>query len=164
MRINTYKTILNEDRIPTLVKESSCNYSENTIKGPRDIAEMLHTVFDHGNRTEEHVYEICLNSANRVIGVFEVSHGGLASAPIHPREVYQKAMLCGAAGILLAHNHPSGELSPSKQDIEETKRIAAAGELVGISLLDHLIIGEQGRYYSLLESGKMPGGLFSAES
>ena len=166
MRINIYRTILSEeDRIPTLVKESSRNYGGSTIRGPRDVADMLHAVFSHGDRTEEYVFEICLNAANRIIGVFEVSHGGLSSAPIYPREVFQKAILCGAAAIILAHNHPSGDLTPSKPDFEQTKIIAEAGELVGIKVFDHMIVGENNGYYSMLEHGNMPDSIFSnAES
>ena len=123
------------------------------IRGPKDAADLLQSEIGYLDR--EAVRAINLNAANQVIAVDNVSLGGLSSAPIHPREVFKTPLKRGAAAIILAHNHPSGDLKPSKQDKEETDRLASAGELLGIRLFDHIILS-RGRYYSMLESGKMP--------
>jgi DNA repair protein RadC len=123
------------------------------IKCPEDAANLLQG--EIGFLDREAVRVINLNSANLVIAVDSVSLGGLATAQVHPREVYKGALKRSAAGIILLHNHPSGEINPSPQDMEETLRLAASGELLGVKLVDHIILSK-GKYYSMLESGKMP--------
>jgi DNA repair protein RadC len=92
-----------------------------------------------------------MNTKNKVIGVFEISHGNVNSSVLGTREVFQKALLANAVSIILMHNHPSGDPTPSRQDIEVTKKVAEAGNLIGIELLDHIIIGDS--YTSLKEKG-----------
>ena len=123
------------------------------IRGPKDASGLVQS--EIGFLDREAVRVINLNSANQVIAVDSVSLGGLAAAPIHPREVFKAPLKRSAAGIILLHNHPSGELKPSRQDMEETARLAAAGELLGIRVYDHIILS-RGKYYSMLEAGKMP--------
>jgi DNA repair protein RadC len=86
--------------------------------------------------------------------VATVSVGGLSSAQVHPREVFKEAIRCGAAGIVLVHNHPSGDPAPSADDRQITDQLSAAGTLIGIPVLDHVIIGD-GQYTSLRELGKL---------
>ncbi len=126
--------------------------SRPSIAGPKDAADLLQS--EIGFLDREAVRVINLNSANQVIAVDSVSLGGLNSAPAHPREVFKPPLKRSAAGIILLHNHPSGDLRPSQRDIEETRRLAAAGELLGIRLYDHIILSH-GQYHSMLESGKM---------
>jgi len=90
---------------------------------------------------------------HRVIGLHTVSVGCLTSSLVHPREVLKPAILSGSAAFLAAHNHPSGDPEPSAEDIALTRRLAAAGQLLGIELLDHVILGEAGRFVSLRERG-----------
>ncbi|MDR0469670.1 MAG: DNA repair protein RadC [Peptococcaceae bacterium] len=123
------------------------------IHGPKDAADILQS--EIGFLDREAVRVINVNSANQVIAVDSVSLGGLAAAPIHPREVFKAPLKRSAAGIIILHNHPSGDLKPSLQDLEETLRMSAAGELLGIKVYDHIILS-YGKYYSLLEAGKMP--------
>jgi len=123
------------------------------IKGPKDAADMLQS--EIGFLDREAVRAVSLNSANEVIAVDSVSLGGLASAPVHPREIYKAPLKRSAAGIILLHNHPSGDLKPSARDLEETRRLAEAGEILGVKLFDHIIVSH-GRYYSMLEDGKIP--------
>ena len=78
------------------------------------------------------------------LGINTVSIGSLSTSIVHPREVFKAAILMGAANIILAHNHPSGDPSPSKEDIEITQRLAKAGEILGIEVLDHLILTPSG--------------------
>lgn len=83
--------------------------------------------------------------------VFEISHGTVKMSVVSPREVFQKALLANAVGIILLHNHPSGDCTPSKQDINVTKRLMEAGDIIGVNVLDHLVIGRPG-YFSLKEN------------
>lgn len=83
--------------------------------------------------------------------VFEISHGTVKMSVVSPREVFQKALLANAVGIVLLHNHPSGDCTPSKQDINVTKRLMEAGDIIGVNVLDHLVIGRPG-YFSLKEN------------
>ena len=123
------------------------------IRSPKDAADLLQG--EIGFLDREAVRAVNLNAANQVIAIDSVSLGGLNSAPIHPREVFKTPLKRGAAALILMHNHPSGDTAPSKQDLEETKRLTDAGELLGIRILDHIILS-RGKYYSMLESGNMP--------
>jgi DNA repair protein RadC len=89
---------------------------------------------------------LMLNSRHALVGMEVVSVGTLTASLAHPREIFKGAILKNAAGIILAHNHPSGDPSPSEEDLRLTKRISQAAGLLGIELLDHLIVAEQGSY------------------
>ena len=95
---------------------------------------------------------ILLNTKNHVLKSTNISIGSLNSSIVHPREAFSDAMKCGISSIIFAHNHPSGDTEPSKEDIEITKRLVEAGEILGIKVLDHIIIGD-GRFLSLKERG-----------
>ena len=94
---------------------------------------------------------LCLSSKGRLLGKKMVSRGSVNAAFLDPREIYKEALSRRAASIILLHNHPSGDPSPSAEDIEITNRIAQAGELIGIPLLDHLVIGDRS-YVSMRQS------------
>ena len=123
------------------------------IRGPKDASDLMQS--EIGFLDREAVRVLNLNSANMVIAVDSVSLGGLAAAPVHPREVFKAPLKRSAAGIILLHNHPSGDMKPSRQDEEETARLVAAGELLGIRVFDHIILS-QGKFCSMLEAGMMP--------
>ena len=97
---------------------------------------------------------ICLNTKNKIIGVFELSHGNVNSSIFSVREMFQKALLANAVNIIVMHNHPSGDPTPSREDILVTERAKEAGKLIGIDILDHIIVGD-GRYCSLKERGNI---------
>jgi DNA repair protein RadC len=97
---------------------------------------------------------LVLNTKNKIVAVHEVSRGTLNNSMIHPREVFKPAVLHNAAAIICFHNHPSGDPEPSKDDIKITKRLVEAGEIMGIEILDHIIVGDD-RYVSLKERGVM---------
>ena len=97
---------------------------------------------------------LCLTTKHRVIAYHEVSRGTLDATLVHPREVFKAALLANSAALVISHNHPSGDSTPSLDDIDLTRRLAAAGELLGISLLDHIVIGD-GRYFSFKEAGRL---------
>lgn len=114
--------------------------------------QQIHETFSFlRNETKEYFLCLHLDVKNRVVALEIVSIGSLNQSIVHPREVYKTALLSSAAAIILVHNHPTGDASPSREDIEVTRRLKEAGELLGIKILDHLIVGE--RYYSFVEGG-----------
>jgi len=102
----------------------------------------------------ESFWRLDLNYRNQLIGCEEVSKGHMSGSLVHPREVYKGAILSSAAAIIIAHNHPSGDPEPSTEDESVTTRLKEAGQLLGISLLDHIIVGS-GCYWSMA-AGKCP--------
>lgn len=134
-----------------LVKESRGTY-DSKLSEPQLVVEMLNGVLKLNIQAEEVFMVLCLDTKNKVIGAFEVSRGTINSSIVHPREIFKRALLCNAASIIVAHNHPSGEVTPSKEDISITDRLKSAAELMGIPLVDHLIVGES-RYYSFKAEG-----------
>ncbi|MDC7125571.1 MAG: DNA repair protein RadC [Spirochaetales bacterium] len=119
------------------------------LTSPADVVPIL---FSYTTCKKEHFICISLNGAHEVIAVRVVSIGTLNKTLVHPREVFSAPLTDSAAGIICAHNHPSGTTEPSHDDIRLTERIQKAGEILGIRLLDHLIISVSG-YYSFLENG-----------
>ncbi len=147
MRITTYHTELDENLHNVLVKESSRNYPVENANNPQIIADMMNALYSLNKQAEEHLYMLALNTRYRILGVFEVSHGTVDASICNPRDVFIKALLCGATGIILVHNHPSGDVTPSKQDHDVFKRVKQAGELIGVKLIDSIILGN-GPVYS----------------
>lgn len=94
---------------------------------------------------DREVFLVCLlDTKQRIIGIHVVSVGTLDASPVHPREVFKAAIVANAASIICVHNHPSGEATPSREDYDITSRLAKAGALLGIPLLDHVVIGVDG--------------------
>ena len=98
---------------------------------------------------------LCLTTRGTIIGFHEVSRGSLNVTIVHPREIFKAALLANAAAVILAHNHPSGDPSPSPEDHTITTRLRRAGRLLGIEVLDHVVVGHDGRYYSFYEQGSL---------
>jgi len=132
-----------------LVQEGNVASAVRTINSPEDVVSMFENHFAGADR--ENFAIAFLNRKGKVLGVNTVSVGGLHSSIVHPREVYKPAVIIGAASIILAHNHPSGDPTPSREDIEITKHLIEAGRIMGIDILDHIIIGDS--YYSMKEKG-----------
>lgn len=153
MRIIKYAVELDENKKNILVKESSQNCPLiNNLGNPSKIRDMLNIVFHAKSKAEEYMWLIALDSRCNPIGMFELSHGTVNASLVTPREVFVRLCLCGAAGCVLAHNHPSGDPSPSKEDIEVTAKIKEAGSIMNIKLHDHIIIGDDIKYYSFAEN------------
>src|SRR6056297_595168 len=147
------KTIINRLGL-RLVKESSGSYDLVThITRPIEAVYILNDVSELNIRAEEVFVIITLDNANRLTGLFEVSVGSLNSSIVNPREVYKRAILNNAQSIVMAHNHPSGVLEPSKEDIDITKKLVAVGELLGIEVFDHIIVGKDDDYISFRREG-----------
>ena len=133
-----------------MIKEASFLYQTRTISSPKDAYEMIKEQLEGLDR--EQFIIACLNTKNEPTNITVVSVGSLNKAIVHPREVFKTAILSNAASVMAFHNHPSGDTTPSDQDIQLTHRLVEAGELLGIKLLDHLIIGD-GSFTSLKEKG-----------
>lgn len=148
MNINLQKLVM--------VKEKAIRYElESSINNPREVAEMLQKVTGMQDAPEEQFWMICMDTKNKIVGLHLVSQGTLNSALVHPREVFKRALLNNASSIVLAHNHPSGNPQPSQQDVDLTNRLVQVGDLVGITIMDHIILGDAGRYLSLKEKNMM---------
>ena len=138
-----------------LVRESEWTYEiDNKVTSPMQAYLIINKAFSLEDLAEEKFVMLCLNTKNAIVGAFEVSKGSLNSSIVHPREVFKRAVLSNANAILVAHNHPSGDLIPSSEDINITKRLESAGDIIGIKVLDHLIVGEN-NFYSFKENGQM---------
>ncbi len=122
------------------------------VRLPREVAELMMPEMAH--LTQEHFVCLFLNTKNQVIGKKTVFVGSLDASIVHPREVFKEAIKRSSASVICLHNHPSGDPTPSREDINVTRMLRDAGDLVGISLLDHVIIGD-GRFISLKEHGYM---------
>lgn len=123
-----------------------------TIRSPRDAAELLTEQLRYLQK--EHFVCLFLNTKNVVIAQETLSIGSLNASIVHPREVFRAAIKYSSASIVCAHNHPSGDPAPSPEDIAITKRLVESGQIVGIDVLDHIVVGD-GRFVSLKEQGLM---------
>lgn len=124
------------------------------ISCSRDAYEIFYQIFDKDTiNYQEQAYVIFLNRANFVLGWLKLSHGGISGTVIDPKVIFSVALLTGSSCLVLCHNHPSGLTAPSKSDLELTYSISQAGKFLSITLLDHLIIGQEGAYYSFADEG-----------
>ena len=116
------------------------------IKTTQDIIKVVRNKLK--DKKKEYFLLLALNSRNQLIRTIDISMGSLDATVVHPREVFKEAIAALAASVICVHNHPSGNLEPSDDDLNLTKRLVQAGNLLGIEVLDHIIIGSQG-YFSL---------------
>lgn len=131
-----------------LVRESSLLYEKRNIKSPEDAYNLMKHFL--GDLDREAFIVICLDVKNAPLCINICHVGSLNASIVHPREVMKSAILSNAASILVGHNHPSGNVTPSSEDIEVTKRLVEAGKIVGIELIDHIIVGDN-NFLSLKE-------------
>ena len=134
-----------------LVREIDPAHSEPVhIRGPQDVHRLLH--LRASQELGEVFYLITLNAQAAVVGQHEVTRGTLTSSLVHPREVFIRAIADCAAGIIVAHNHPSGDTTPSQDDRAVTRQLVEAGKVLGLPVYDHVVIGN-GRYFSFADGG-----------
>jgi len=139
-----------------VVKEAGGRYDlDKKIVTPENAVKVFIKVLELNKRTEEVFSLLTMDTKSNLTGVFEVSIGNLSSSLVTPREVFKRAILQNSKAIILAHNHPSGMPDPSSDDIKITKRLVEAGDLLGINVLDHLIIGSGSNFISLKENGNI---------
>src|SRR6266699_1034513 len=140
----------------SLVRAGRVACYEQQLRSSANASTILQTYLADVDR--EHFVVLLLNQKNRVIGVHTVSVGSLSASIVHPRETFKAAILANAAAIICGHNHPSGDCQPSKEDRAITQRLKEAGALLGINLLDHVIVGGEGRYFSFADEGLLDRG------
>lgn len=152
--IGFYDVVLQKGCLPVLREESSVYGfdSKTAILHPKEVGCFILDHLHLQDYAEEKVYVLALNTSGHLTGVCEVSHGSVSMSLFPVREICQKALLLGAVKVVLTHNHPSGSLDPSKEDVESTKKVKKALETVGIHLDDHIIVSQEG-YTSLFEQG-----------
>jgi DNA repair protein RadC len=127
--------------------ESSADESKKpALKSPEDVVNIVRGQLK--GKKKEHFLVLCLDTRNHLINCKSVSMGSLDTSVVHPREAFKEAISSSAASVIFVHNHPSGDPEPSEEDIELTKRLAKAGEIVGIEVLDHIIVCDKS-YLSL---------------
>ena len=138
------------------VKEQSVPYMDymkaNHATSPDKVAEIMNDVFNIEELPEEHFFLLCLNTKNHITNISEVSHGTINASLVRPADVFKRALVANANAVILVHNHPSGEISPSQEDVTLTNRLRDCGDMLGVPVLDHIIIGHD-RYYSFKEKG-----------
>jgi len=122
------------------------------VTSPADAATLV--MEDLRHKMREHFQILLLDTKHKVVGIEEISVGSLNASLIHPREVFRPAIRKACACLILVHNHPSGDPTPSREDLEVTRRLCDAGRLVGIEVLDHVVIGD-GCYISLKDKGML---------
>lgn len=132
-----------------MVKETSLSYKYDKIRCPQDSEELIRQFI--GDMDRETLVLVTLDTKNNPTSISTVSIGSLNSSIVHPREVFKPAILSNSASIIIGHNHPSGDPTPSNEDIKITNRIKECGKILGIELLDHIIIGDS--YLSFKEEG-----------
>ena len=124
--------------------------SKPLVKTPDDVVTLVRSRLK--GKKKEHFLALLLNTRNQLIKVSEISVGSLDTSIVHPREAFKEAIAASAASVIFVHNHPSGDPEASEDDIKLTKRLAEAGEIVGIDVLDHIIISDK-KYLSLKRKG-----------
>ena len=140
---------------PTVIREAVVRYRGparrvgDSMRSPADVARFVRALV--GTDAREHFVVVMLDGRHRPVAYQVVSVGTATASLVHPREVFQPAVGVGAVAVLVAHNHPSGDPTPSAEDREVTDRLLRAGQLIGIPLLDHVVVAEGG-YVSLREA------------
>lgn len=142
MRILFLDTKYDSDRLPEIEVIGRKNIPGiKNLRTPSNISILFEHLFALSEKTEEYVYMLCLNTALKPIGIFEISHGTVDLSVCNPREVFMKALLAGATSIIIVHNHPSGDNKPGDVDLKAVKRLVECGELMKVPLLDSIIVG-----------------------
>jgi DNA repair protein RadC len=136
----------NGSKMPMLIKQKL--KIANTPERVSNIMTAILNNEDEVDRKKEHFWAIGTNVKLRIEYIDLVSLGTLSETVVHPREVFRYAIMKGVSSLILVHNHPSGDLTPSEQDEETTKKLKQAGEIIGIKVMDHIIIDGEGNYYS----------------
>jgi DNA repair protein RadC len=150
------KTDLQAAEVQLIYKSKVPASKRVQIKNSKDAHEVLWNYWN--KETIEHHEEfvaLLLNNKNHVLGIAQISKGGITSTIIDAKIVLQYALKCHATGLILAHNHPSSDPTPSESDVATTRKLMDAGNLLNIQVLDHLVITGDGTYYSLADEGRL---------
>ena len=134
------------------VKEKELPYGKRALRNPEKVVEFAGQFLE--NADKEHVLVIAMDAKSKPVGLEVVAIGAVNKAAVELRDIFKYAILSNAFGIIVVHNHPSGNPDPSSEDCVLTEKVQEAGGLLGIPLLDHIILGEEGNYFSFAESSK----------
>jgi len=129
---------------------------KKTVCSSKDVSEVLLSLLNveqEHDREKEHFWILGLNTKNVIQYADLVSLGSLTASIVHPRETFRLAVMKATASIIIGHNHPSGDTRPSQEDILLTRRLCQAGEILGINVLDHVIVGSEGNFFSFRDNG-----------
>ncbi len=139
----------------SLVRDKGIKFGRESLSGPKQAQKIMKSLIEmQGQPDREQFCILMLNAKNKIIGLNIVSTGSLSSATVHPREVLKPAILANSSAMILCHNHPSGTLTPSPEDIAITERIIKASNIMGITVHEHLIISmDDDSFYSFSENG-----------
>lgn len=130
--------------------ERNEGYEPCRIRGPGDVYLLMRHLADE---PVENMYELLMNTRQSIVGIYHISKGTLDASLLDPKEVFRPALMTNATGFILVHNHPSGDPSPSREDKAVTSQLEQGAKILGISFLDHVIIGAAGSYVSMSEGG-----------
>ena len=122
-------------------------------RASNDVERLARSIYQRLDADKEHFLLLTLNNKNRVSGFKVVSTGSLTASLVHPREVWRAALHLCAAAVIFVHNHPSGEPAPSQEDQEITRRLKETGDMLGIRVLDHVVLGDNDRFFSFSDKG-----------
>lgn len=146
------ETVYEVVKIKQVIKEVEADETF-IVRSPEDGAKVAASFI--GDEDREVFFVMCLNTKNQVVAVHRCHVGGLNMSVVVPREVFKSAILNNSASIIVSHQHPSQNVSPSSEDISVTKRLVECGRILGIEVLDHLIVNAKAEYYSMREKGQM---------
>lgn len=157
MKIRSYERLLDERKILqfTVKEEYEYAFEDTTSLNPEKIVNMVNALFGLNKRAEEYLYVLTFLGSTPT-GVFEISHGTVDQALIHPADIFKCVLATGAQKFLMVHNHPSGHPEPSRVDLNLTERIHQGASILGLILVDHIIVGDS--YFSFRENGMLKGG------
>lgn len=141
-----------------VVREKTGTYAIDnaSITSSGKLSEIAIKVLELDQRAEEVFCLICCDSQQRINGIYEVFRGGMAESPVYPPEIFKRALLSNSHIMFLLHNHPGGSLHPSLPDQKVTQRLVDGAKILGMRILDHMIINDEGKYSSFKEMGIMP--------
>jgi DNA repair protein RadC len=138
--------------IKQVIKEVEAS-EKFVVRSPQDAADVaVHFI---GDEDREVLFVMCLNTKNRIVAVHRCHVGGLNASIVMPREVFKSAILNNSASIIISHQHPSQDVTPSREDIDVTKRLVECGRILGIDVLDHVIVNASAEFYSMKEKGHL---------
>ena len=140
-------------RLELIRETTTVSEYEYPMANPRAVKDFLVNICNLNKQPQETLMVIALNTKGKIIGYTTASVGDISSSIVHPREIFKYLIACNAAAGIICHNHPSEDPEPSVEDISTTERIAKAGEILGIKIVDHIIIGNETDYVSLKSEG-----------
>jgi len=136
----------------SMIRDGAVCAERKTVTRSQDLSPLLGEYFKGHDREE--MLAVLLDAKHKIIGLHTVSIGSMSLSIVHPRETFKAAIVSNCAALILAHNHPSGDPTPSQEDRTLTARLKQAGEIIGIPVLDHVVVGD-GRYHSFSDHGEL---------